>query len=46
MQGLGRGAQETAYFTKDTLNYSGYKFIKIDETQTKRSFNIIKSSST
>jgi hypothetical protein len=38
MQGLGRGTQETAYFTKDTLNYSGYKFIKTDEMQAKRSF--------
>jgi CubicO group peptidase (beta-lactamase class C family) len=27
-QGLGRGAQETAYFTSDTLNYSGYRLIK------------------
>jgi CubicO group peptidase (beta-lactamase class C family) len=33
MQGMGRGAQETIYLTGDTSNYSGYKFIKSDQTQ-------------
>lgn len=28
IQGIGRGAQETIYFTGDTANYSGLKFIK------------------
>lgn len=33
VQGLGRSAQETAYFTGDTLNFSGYKMIKFDTRQ-------------
>jgi len=28
IQGMGRGAQETAYFTGDTVNYGGHQFVK------------------
>ncbi|MBN1602624.1 MAG: beta-lactamase family protein [Chitinispirillaceae bacterium] len=31
IQGMGRGAQETVYFTGDTANYSGYKFVKLQD---------------
>jgi CubicO group peptidase (beta-lactamase class C family) len=31
IQGLGRSANETAFFTGDTVNFSGYKFLKTAE---------------